>query len=74
MPNPVGATSVLARFVASAAQEALPVNVAEKAAFCFLDALGLARSGSTNLNSEISGNSGLKCQRSEEHTSELSHQ
>ena len=42
MPNPVGATSVLASFVASAAQEALPVNVAEKAAFCFLDALGLA--------------------------------
>ena len=41
MQKSTGATSLLAAFVSDAAQATLPVNVAEKAAFCFLDALGL---------------------------------
>jgi 2-methylcitrate dehydratase PrpD len=41
-PSPLpGATALLARFVADTAQLPLPSEVAEKAAFCFLDALGL---------------------------------
>ena len=41
IPNPDGATARLADFVASTAQATLPSHVAEKAAFCLLDALGL---------------------------------
>ena len=42
MPSAKGATAKLAEFVAVAAQLPLPLPVANKAAFCFLDALGLA--------------------------------
>jgi 2-methylcitrate dehydratase PrpD len=42
IPSTQGATAKLAEFVAVAAQLPLPLPVANKAAFCFLDALGLA--------------------------------
>jgi 2-methylcitrate dehydratase PrpD len=43
IPNPAthGATAMLAHFVADTARQPLPPEVARKAAFCLLDALGL---------------------------------
>ena len=41
MHAPAGATALLARFVVETAQAELPHHVAEKSAFCLLDALGL---------------------------------
>ena len=40
-PAPLGATAMLAGFVADTARSRLPPKVADKAAFCLLDALGL---------------------------------
>lgn len=40
-PTPLGATAMLAGFVADTAQSRLPPKVADKAAYCLLDALGL---------------------------------
>lgn len=42
MQQQIGATALLANFVAQTAREDLPEKVSAKAAFCLLDALGLA--------------------------------